>query len=504
VRRATAEYMKVLHNIYHPVSLANGEAERDIRAIACGMRDSDILAAEFAELSQGDVPYFEIAFNEAVLFDGQGRKLATPISHSPSRNVEYEFARLTPAFIDQVEEDIRYSYLTYRAYKQPGSTPHGPNYAGLADIPDDRWLAELGRNVLEGLLERATVLDGNYCWRSVNMLDEHTIRMGLSGIDLYDGTAGLALAFHAVGRWLSYDRFLDFARVLATQTIRGLENVKDGAPTALGAYTGTTGILWAVSMIETDRLPWLLPMLERELARLSRYLLTSDWSDYKTLDIISGAAGILEMLLRLHRLYRHYPVADGMEKLAAFTFELLKEKSAVLLTEETLLGFAHGTAGVSSALAQYMTYFGRRDAEAIETIMRHIAHETRHRTDAGWPRLDKDGGCNTSWCHGTVGMGFSRLHCRPYIPADVYDADMRIVTARLGERQPSLCLCHGMIGDHWLARALGLDETAILHRIRRETELHGISTGLGLTGFELAGAMSGLGSLFIGEMLFLD
>uniref|UniRef100_UPI003B97DA79 lanthionine synthetase LanC family protein n=1 Tax=unclassified Brucella TaxID=2632610 RepID=UPI003B97DA79 len=504
VRRATAEYMKVLHNIYHPVSLANGEAERDIRAIACGMRDSDILAAEFAELSRGDVPYFEIAFNEAVLFDGQGRKLPTPISHSPSGNVDYELARLTPAFIEQVEEDIRYSFLAYHAHKQQGSVPRGSSYAGLADIPDDRWLAELGRNVLEGVMERATILEGNYCWRNVKTLDEHTIRLGLSGSDLYDGSAGLALAFHAVGRWLSCDRFLDFARVLARQTIRELENVKDGTQAAPGAYDGTTGILWAASMVEPDRLPWILPVLDRELARLSRHLLTGDWSEYKDLDIISGAAGMLEMLLRLHRLYRHYPIADHMAKLAAFTFELLKEKSAALLTEDTLLGFAHGTAGVSSVLAQYMTYFGRRDAQAIETIMRHIAHETRHRTEAGWPRLDKGGGCNTSWCHGTVGIGFSRLHCRPYIPADVYDADMRIVTALLGEWQPSLCLCHGMIADYWLARALGLDATAILHRIRRETELYGISMEMGLTGFELAGAMSGLGSLFIGEMLFLE
>ncbi|PYE86489.1 type 2 lanthipeptide synthetase LanM family protein [Phyllobacterium leguminum] len=500
VRRATAEYIKVLNNVYHPESLAYQEARRDIRALTCDMKDGDILASELEELERGDVPYFQMPFDEAVLFDGRGRALATPVFHSPRQNVEYELSRLTGAFIDQVTEDIRFSFLIYRANKRQGAVALGPAYDNLAGVPDDRWLGELGRIVLGHLMDRAMVLEDYRYWRNVDMVDESTVRMGLSGIDLYDGTAGLALAFHAVGRWLSCERFLDFARVLTNQTIRALEKVKNATP---GAYSGTIGVLWAASVAQSDRLPQLLPPLDRELANLSRHLITNEWIDYKDLDIIGGVAGMLQMLLRLHRIYRDFPVADVIEKLSGFAFELLKEKSPVLLNDETLLGFAHGTAGVSAVLAEYMTYFGQHDPEAVATIMRHIAHETRYRTDAGWRRLDKGGGCNTSWCHGTVGIGFSRLQCRPYIPDDVYEADMGIVTARLGERQPSLCLCHGMIADYWLARALGLDCAGILHRIRRETELHGISTDMGLNGFELVGAMSGVSSLFVGETLFL-
>jgi lantibiotic modifying enzyme len=211
------------------------------------------------------------------------------------------------------------------------------------------------------------------------------------------------------------------------------------------------------------------------------------------------------MLLRLHRLYRHYPIAARIAKLAAFIFALLKDQAEALRDEKTLLGFAHGTAGVSAVLAEYMRYFELHDPDAQALIQRNVARETSYRTAQGWPRLSDEGlSYATSWCHGTVGIGFSRLHSRPFMPAEVYAADMDIIRARLGEAQPSLCLCHGMLADYWLAQALGLETTEMLRRIRQATEQHGLTTSYGLNGFEVIGAMDGVCSLLTGEAIFLN
>ncbi|MCV9909220.1 type 2 lanthipeptide synthetase LanM [Brucella sp. HL-2] len=498
LNRATEDYVNVLQNIYHPDSLFYKEAERDILSLSGSHSDPDILEAEFSELRKGDVPYFFMRFNEPILFNANGQRLATPIFQSPRQKVVYQLSRITHAYIEQTLRDIEQSFLIYRARNKEPDLAKGPTYANLAELSVDTWFDELGRVVLNHLLDNAQYHEDNCYWNNIHVSDNGNIRLGLSQANLYDGFSGAALAFHVVGQRLSCSRFKNFADQLAKQALRHLSE----APVAkTGSYAGTSGTVWAICAIMNDQLLRLLPMVEQELSKISFQVLTGTWGKYEELDIVNGLSGTLMMLLRLHRLYYDYPISKKITSLSDFIFSIIKNKSKSLVNDETLLGFAHGTAGVSAALAEYMSYYSQRDAQAISIINNNIERETYYRTNEGW---STENAPNTSWCHGTVGFGYSRLHIRPYIPEKVYEADMRIVKSRLGDPQSSLCLCHGMIADYWLTRALDLDSTQILKKIRKETELYGITTNFGLTGFEMIGALSGMSGLFVGEALFLN
>ncbi|WP_161492458.1 lanthionine synthetase LanC family protein [Brucella pituitosa] len=286
---------------------------------------------------------------------------------------------------------------------------------------------------MDELLAQVVAINGNYYWRAISGAGVSQTQAGLINQNHYDGIAGIALAFHITGRQLQERRYLNFARRLAQQ----LASEIDANPVAeLGALTGTAGSLWVISVISGKTFQ-LQPLIHRTLSKLCLRFLSQKWEQYGELDYISGASGTIEMLLRLHKHYIDFPIAYEIRKLAALLFDHVVRIATALRKEDTLLGFAHGTAGVSAVLAQFMRQLSVQDDVARSIIRSNVERETKLRTDKGWPRLDMDNTIATSWCHGTVGFGFSRLHLGGYVDPSILQGDMQIVRSRLTEAKLS-------------------------------------------------------------------
>ena len=500
--QATEEYTKILHNIFHPDTLKLNLTASVIHSIADITHDPYILQSEINNLNQGDIPYFSMPFDQAELIDGNDNKLPVAIHYAPSQKLSHQFSRLTNAFIKQSVKDLEHAFLVYHLRNSQAERSQGFNFKHIANISDEEWLDALAHDVLSKIMTNAIRHGENYSWRCINVSGGGQTGADLSNTDLYQGVAGLALAYHNVGTRTSYAPFSDFARTLSKQVIRSLDETPQ---VSLGAFTGTAGALWAVSVIHSYQPTLMLALIEKTLAKLSLHLACQKWENYEDLDFNSGASGTLNMLLRLNLLYREYPIAEKIKKLADFIFARILEQSDELLKEDTtLLGFAHGTSGVSACLSAYLSLFGQSNPDAIALIRRNTERETRYRQPRGWPRLNKGDACETSWCHGTVGIGLSRLYCRAFLPRETYDTDIEIVINSLGKAKNSHCLCHGLIGDYYLARAIGADSSKILKTLRKEIETDGIKTNFGLSGFEMLGAVNGMTSLFVGDALLLN
>ncbi len=500
--RATQSYVTALNNSWHPDVLIRNEAHREFCRLTNPSLNPDVTEAELKQLHNGDIPYFETEFDTSVIRTGAGETLFTSAVVTPCQNMQRQLACLSSAFINSALEDLRYSLFTYRLRYNKIDTAKGRDYACLSTLTNRQWFNAIAQIILDKVQDQVLILDeGYHCWRTISATGTSDLQAGLTGNDLYEGAAGIGLAFYLTGCRLNKRQYINFANVLADQVAGSLYN----SPSAsLGALSGAAGSLWAVSFIQQERILHLLPLVQQVLSKLSFRFLSHKWQDYTELDYISGAGGSLEMLLRLYDIYADYPVSSTIYQFATYLFDHIVKTGNALLDENTLLGFAHGTAGVSAVLARYMQYFSIENPQAIRLIMRNVQRETALRSENGWPRLDADCTANASWCHGTAGFGFSRLHIRSYMPADIFAADMQIIQNRFGEVQGSLGLCHGMMADYYLKRALGESGDDILQQIRRETEKNGFSTNFGLNGFELTGAMTGVTSLFAGAAIFLN
>ncbi|WP_421091240.1 type 2 lanthipeptide synthetase LanM [Pseudochrobactrum sp. MP213Fo] len=499
--RATSNYSTLLNNSWHPDAMIRREANCELLKLANPSLSPDILKAEFEQLQNGDIPYFEMAFGDSTVTDASGNTLCVPVLLTPIQLVQRQLARLSPRFIESANDDLRYTLYTYRLRPGRKTALSGWSCEHQSDLSNSQWLDFMAETILNQVLEQALEIEGSYCWRTISPVTATKLQAGLSLFDLYDGAAGIALAFHLAGLRLKDERYLKFADLLAEQVTGQL----DAEPTAeMGALNGAAGSLWAVSLIQSDRLTHKLPVMQRTLSKLCYRLLSHKWEHYNELDYVSGASGSLEMLLRLHDIYRDYPIATEIQQLADVLFHRIITHGLSLRQEDTLLGFAHGTAGVSAAIAQYMQRFNIENAQAVWLIESNLKRETALRTEKGWPRLDTGAPADASWCHGTAGFGFSRLLLRPYMAPEIFNADMRVVKARLGEPQGSLGICHGSMADYYLERALGESGDHALGKVRLELERAGLITNYGLNGSELVGAMTGTASLFAGAAILLN
>lgn len=503
VKQSTEEYGKILYNLCHPDSLRRGTGDAELLALCHPSRDVGMMQSEIAELNHGDVPYFSVDFDATTLKNGCHQTLSTRIFRNPRQKFEQQLFDLTREKIGQVVQDARYAFFAYRLNQKEFSYEH-KRCGVVSTSPDTRqWFDMLAVATLSRVMDCAQLIDGQYYWRDIRVdVGKERTHAAPGGIDLYKGTSGIALAFYVVGKRLACKRFLNFSYQLSQQIAQQLERAPAAEP---GGLDGSAGILWALGVVNEHRLLDFLPVMDRELKKISYEILTRPYEHYRDIEFMGGISGTLSMLLRLHNLYQFYPISKDIASLAHYAFRSIVDKAEQLLDDATTsLGFAHGTAGVSASLAKYMRYFQQEDKRAIRIIRRHVERETFHRTDQGWPRIGKDQTCSTSWCHGTVGLGFSRLHCRPYIAASVYNSDIKLIQERLGEIRPSHGNCHGMMADYCLAKALGLDFDRILESLRQEITRSGIKTDFALNNFEIIGAMTGVTSLFTGEAIFLD
>ncbi|WP_285537207.1 type 2 lanthipeptide synthetase LanM [Brucella sp. NBRC 12950] len=498
--RATEEYLKIIYNSGHPVTLHQSTMQRDVNVLCEDYFDYTVLHSEITDLLNGDVPYFEVSFNGCHIRDGKGALIDIPLHHSPRYKFEHQLDRDDTEVAKLLAEDIEYAFSAYNV-RIGMKTGHTPNISKQETTPEytasKTWFNDCSIHAMDQIKAKMCRHRDIIYWRQINAFEDKAVRAGISEICLYNGLAGIALAYNVIGGRVGRPDFLALAKQISKQIRQQLTFLQYAS---LGAYIGTAGTIWALCEIEKHSLIPVMKTLETELSKLSYTLITTDYRSYFQMDIVSGVAGTLEMLIRLHALLSEYPISAAIQRIAELAYRVLLRRAPDLIRENTLIGYAHGTAGVSSALADYMTHFSFEDPQARKLIEFNVLRETSLRTELGWPDLDHDNIRTSSWCHGTNGFGFSRRSIRPFMSQTGFDEDMAIVRNRIGTRYQSLCLCHGLSADYYLAKLMGWsEEITVLDQLRDEINRGGLRTDFGLTNFEMVGAMNGVSGVFIGD-----
>lgn len=502
--RSTAEYSKILYNTWHPDSLYNSTVDRDINILSSDFGDPEILISEINELHSGDIPYFKIKFKSHELRNGQDVLIPAPVLASPGERIISQLNALSDAIIEQTKMDINFTFLAYTLREQETSrsfpVDHRPP---IVDYPGEglqEWYKMFMQQCLHELKSRAFIIDENYHWRHINIMEEQAVKASIQSLDLYNGTSGVALTYFYNGQKYNIPEYISFASVLKRQIAVQLHNLPAGQP---GFYCGSIGVVYSLSLMYRNEIPLFLNRLEKELEKISYTLITTKYIYYSQLDIMNGVAGTLFGLIKISPIYKDFPVFQKIMSLARCAYEILKSHCLSLMNSNTLLGFSHGSAGVSYVMAEYMKFVNLNDDAAVAIIKHNISRENSFRTNTGWPDFSARDNCNASWCHGATGFGFSRMACREFINPSDFSTDMALIEKRLLDHQESFSLCHGLGASYFFAKRYGYDKFAmrILNAIRERALLSGYMTDFGLHDFEMIGAMNGVCGLFIGDAL---
>jgi type 2 lantibiotic biosynthesis protein LanM len=508
VLRATDVYDEVARMLWHPVSLHDEPAAvrratdlfaRNAELSPAARGDPAVIAAEIADLLDGDIPYFGTT-------PRAGRLTGPGGTHwGPERDLVADaLARWRGADLEFDRTIIRATLVS--AYLNTDWSPSAglrrPDAVSTEDVERRRrtLAAELVRQVRDGATRGA---DGTATWIAPVLSLTGWVVQPLSP-DLYSGLPGVALLLAAYRREAEHGRadpvdglsdLLDAS--LRTMRLAGDHSAKLRAggvplrPREAGGWVGLGSELWswltlrrlgAVGDEALDRARTLAALVPEAVADAAEY------------ELVSGPAGAVVPLLQLAAVTGE----QEWTRVAAHVGEVLYEAALVKDTGVTwptvrwpdgLGGCAHGATGIGWALARLALATG--DERAAETARAAFAFEESCYDPAigGWRDLREiePGLTADAWCHGSVGIGLAALDLarRGFPVADdiVPRAAAAAYTRGMGWNHT---LCHGELGV-WELMDAALRAGCAPPGVERET-----FEALLVAGLKENGAISGM------------
>ena len=331
--------------------------------------------------------------------------------------------------------------------------------ASPATAPSPERCRDFARQIGERLC-RDAIWHMNRCtWIAANAAQSGS---QILGADLYDGVSGVALflaELHAATGCAEAGRTADGA-IRQALAVAGAMTPRR----RIGLYSGCIGV--ALAAVRVGRILG-LPDLLSEAGALVRHIDAN--SDGADTDVMSGLAGAMIGLAALGRLGvsgdllgRARRLADDLISRARRNGTAASWRTINVRGERDLSGLSHGAAGIGLAFADLFHETGGSNYRAFAEMAFEYERRSFDRGAGNWfdfrGRLVRDrapGVFGMSWCHGAPGIVLCSLRARALLECDVLEEDARLglktiaaaVASELSSRRPSLCLCHGLLGN---------------------------------------------------------
>jgi lantibiotic biosynthesis protein len=286
------------------------------------------------------------------------------------------------------------------------------------------------------------------------------------GPDLYGGTSGIGLFLARLAEVTGEKLFRRTAIGALNQAWSKREDIVPKA--RLGFYSGWLGIAYsriaaAESLGQADQRVRALELVQS---------LAEAKPDPLVLDVISGSAGAIPVLLELH----HRLGKESLLDLAlAHGEHLLRTarkreqgwswKTLEMSMRDDLTGFSHGAAGIAWALLEL--YKKTSEARWRSAAEQAFLYERRwfDPQESNWADLrildptaaiqSPKPGCSMAWCHGAPGVALSRIRAWEILHDDSCrrEAEAALATTAKALDAPgqaavaNYSLCHGQGGN---------------------------------------------------------
>ncbi|HEY0174056.1 MAG TPA: type 2 lanthipeptide synthetase LanM family protein [Pyrinomonadaceae bacterium] len=529
ILRATQTYTALLMESFHPDVLRDAlDRCRLFDRLWEGCKANPVMRAvvpaEIRELQKGDVPFFSSRPGSRDLWSADGERFENFFQETSLDRVRGRVRQLS-------EEDLGHQVWFISASISSLTLGDGP-LATYEEAPE----AEAGSAGRERLLSAAGALadrlgalalrsESSVNWIGLSFVGQRQWTLIPLSPDLYNGTLGVALFLAYAGQILGDERHTALARLALDGVRRQLAPLEKEARRAdteisLGGYNGLGSVIYTLAHAGAL---WGDPeyfAAAESLVELVPPLVAND----QTYDVISGGAGCILNLLALRHCTGSEAALAAARRCAEHILAHARPTGAGLawhsdlLSSNPLTGFSHGAAGIAHALLELAAETGEERYERCARGAFEYERSVFSPERGNWPDFREEeepgGGAAgdvpymTTWCHGSVGIGLSRLHAMRHIAdgglrAEV-DAAVRTTLAEGFGRSHSIC--HGDVGNleflFEAGRTLG-DEELVGRAARKMAavlggvEKHGWVCGTP-RGIETPGLMTGLAGIGYG------
>jgi type 2 lantibiotic biosynthesis protein LanM len=434
--RRTHFYFMLGHRLKDPQFLSNGvlwSAQADFLVRPFKFDGSNefgatLIFSEINALLNLNIPYFTISTNGLSLHDEMGYSEAagrkSGFDHAKERFNNFTFDEI--AWQSHLIEMSAYSITS----KEHTASKPRPIFASNSKMLSDQELEDEVKSIYNKIKQSAIEINGSCTWLGFQWIDAHN-RVGQLaplGLNLYEGNAGMALFLAAYANVFADQDSKNDAMAVLKPFLKAMDEQDFNAgirQIGLGGATGVGGQIYTLTtlaeLMESDEL--------QERAVILADLITTDMihSDRK-FDVIGGGSGAILGLIKLYRATNEKRVLAKAEQIAQFLLESRRSIDGFILwpfdeTNRALTGFSHGTAGYAytfSLLAKATN--NPKYQNAAEECLAYDESVFSH-DEGNWP--DKRNTTNLQnpskkllflcqWCHGSGGIGLSRIAMKQY------------------------------------------------------------------------------------------
>jgi type 2 lantibiotic biosynthesis protein LanM len=404
-----------------------------------------IILMEIEDLQKGDIPIFTTypashgiwsssRVHAKNFFDESGMTLVRKLVQGMSENDLQKQLWITRASLATISRKNASSQLPTPPFGSRRNKIHRRNLLSAAMAVGDR----LGELVVRG--EK----DAGWIGLEFDTSRDQVSLMPL-GIDLYDGLSGIVLFLAYLGMITKERSYSELARA-SLVNIRYQIEQKMPSMTGIGAFNGWGGLVYSLTHLGVLwKDPQLINEAERIITVIPDLIKVDRWHD-----IINGSAGCIASLLCLD----HVAPSDHTINIAVECGNRLIAHSVSTESgigwinpankERPLIGFSHGTTGISWALLKLANrtdnhHYTTTALSALE--YERMLFSVKH---GNWPDLrnfdnheavsNENFRYSTSWCHGAPGIGLARLDMVEYIHDPQIASEIEIAKNHSGKR----------------------------------------------------------------------
>jgi type 2 lantibiotic biosynthesis protein LanM len=494
VVRSTMTYATVLQTGFHPDLLRDAlERDRHFDYLWRQVVDQPILAAfivaEQRDLWRNDIPYFTCRTDDGELVDSDGR----PVGATFQPGLELARARLLAQDEDHLERQlvlIRGSLAT--AAINAADEIVLPEYTlQKADRPASKdELLAVAASIGDQLAATAFEVGGSAQWLGLSSQLGRNWTLGPLEPDLFNGLSGVALFLAELGRATGDSRHLELA-VQAVVTIRS-QLARESAVKA-GGMAGLPGIAYALARLSSLLGDESLAALATDVVLSLGEVIASD----NQFDLVAGSAGTIAALRAVQA---YCPDSQALAMIAAAADRLLATAEpwspgigwrpggmlSTGIAEVPLAGLGHGMSGIAWALAEAGRLTGSPSfiVAAGQTVQyeRTLYDAERGAWRDARTTSKADQFSIRAWCHGSVGVGLSRLGMLDVVPGAADEVWAAIEDTRRHGFGLSHSLCHGDAGsiELFLLAAEAFDDAELL--AEAQLQAAGLAAGVRANG----------------------
>ncbi|MEO6503924.1 MAG: type 2 lanthipeptide synthetase LanM family protein [Jatrophihabitantaceae bacterium] len=526
VLRATEAYAELGRMLWHPVSLHDEAAAveragtllaKQSEAMPAAPSDPAVIAAEVAELLDGDIPFFTTTPATGVLHGPRGTMWGEP------HDVLADTLRSWRSANHELEREVIQSSLVC-AYINDGFAPLRTPMSVAQPTTDDLDLRR--QRLIAGILSRLVTTavrgnDGTATWLAPVMNATGWSVQPLT-LDGYSGAAGMAVLIAGYLREAAAGRALAVPGLpeLLEPTIASIRAVDDYRATHLrsgyrvrpeppGLYVGLNSQIWCWSLLAD--LEAIDPAEARSRSLRIGGLLPEALAEVAESDLLTGRAGAVVGLLRMTEQtsdtrWLALAVEAGEQLVELAVLEHGGARWASSLWPAGLGGFAHGATGIGWSLARLSQATGRSDFAAMAEAAFAFEETLWDPPEGSWRDAREESGVANAWCHGATGIGLASadLLSRGFGDAAYHLDVVRRAAVACWNRGMGWnhTICHGDLGcwelldrafDLGVAPA-GLDRLTLAAFIVGSIQKYGPASGLARAAF-CPGMMPGLGGV---------